>query len=215
MTIGERLCTIRGKFDLSQEGAAAKYFIPLGSWKKYEIGPSEPGSGALRKLAEGGVNVNWLLTGEGEMLLTDQSSNTNETIPSQIDTKEFIEILEILQEKDFEYHALGTTYIGYFAAIIYNRIKPFDKNFWEINLKAAIFELNLILRDQDLSRLEKRITDLKNKGAGYSYPEHIEVLQDFADEHIKVLGRYRGLFGNRMLGADTQLEIDFIKGLGL
>lgn len=120
MTIGERLCFLRSKFDLSQEGTAAKYSIPLGSWKKYEIGPSEPGSGALRKLAEGGVNVNWLLTGEGAMLLVDQPTNAQKIEPFQINTNEFLLILERLQKKDFIGHSHGNSYIGYYASIIYN-----------------------------------------------------------------------------------------------
>ncbi|MDP1527684.1 MAG: hypothetical protein Q8M20_17920 [Rhodocyclaceae bacterium] len=67
MTISERLKKLRLKLELSQPDAAIKFDIPLGSWKKYERGPSEPGSGALRGLHDGGVNINWLLTGEGEM----------------------------------------------------------------------------------------------------------------------------------------------------
>lgn len=68
MNIAERLRLLRIELGLSQPEAASKFEIPLGSWKKYEAGPSEPGSGALRSLAEGGINTNWLLTGEGDLL---------------------------------------------------------------------------------------------------------------------------------------------------
>lgn len=68
-TMGERLRLLRSKLGLTQSEAARKFGILLTTWKKYEAGPSEPGSGALRGLADGGVNINWLLKGEGEMLL--------------------------------------------------------------------------------------------------------------------------------------------------
>lgn len=71
MNIGERLRLVRNKFGLTQPAAASKFNIPVGTLKQYEKGPSEPGAGALRGLAEGGINTNWLLTGEGDMLLAD------------------------------------------------------------------------------------------------------------------------------------------------
>ena len=71
MKISDRLKLIRDRFNLSQPAAAAKFNIVAGTWKQYERGPSEPGAGALRNLADGGVNIHWLLTGEGEMLLED------------------------------------------------------------------------------------------------------------------------------------------------
>ena len=71
MKISTRLRTLRDALGLTQPDAAIKFHMPLPSWKSYEKGPSEPGSGALRSLAEGGVNVHWLLTGEGSMLLND------------------------------------------------------------------------------------------------------------------------------------------------
>ncbi|WP_157205420.1 helix-turn-helix domain-containing protein, partial [Methylomonas koyamae] len=68
MSIHERLRTVRNHLALSQSDAALKFGIPVSTYRKYETGPSEPGAGALRELANNGVNINWLLTGEGEML---------------------------------------------------------------------------------------------------------------------------------------------------
>ncbi len=79
MSISERMRLIRSKLELSQSDVASKFNIPLGSWKKYEAGPSEPGAGALRELALGGINTNWLLTGEGDMWL--ESLNIREQVP--------------------------------------------------------------------------------------------------------------------------------------
>lgn len=69
MKISSRLRALRECLGLTQPKAAMKFHIPLPSWKSNEKGPSEPGSGALRNLANGGVNIHWLLTGEGEPLL--------------------------------------------------------------------------------------------------------------------------------------------------
>ena len=41
--------------------------IPLQTFKGYELGHRQPGADALTAIAKTGVNVNWLLTGEGEM----------------------------------------------------------------------------------------------------------------------------------------------------
>lgn len=71
MKISDRLTALRTKLGLTQPDAARKFSILVTTWKKYEAGPSEPGAGALRNLADGGVNIHWLLTGEGEMLLED------------------------------------------------------------------------------------------------------------------------------------------------
>lgn len=77
--------------------ASSKFGIPLGTWRQYERGPSEPGSGALRGLADGGVNVHWLLTGEGEMLLINQNVSAHSAPLSPIDTETLAFVIESLE----------------------------------------------------------------------------------------------------------------------
>ncbi len=214
MKISDRLRLVREYFDLTQPSAATKFGIPLGSYKQYEKGPSEPGAGALRGLAEGGVNINWLLTGEGEMLLSDQASNAEKIAPCQIDTKEFVRILECLEGKDFEGHGLGASFIGYYAALIYNRVIPQNEDFRELHTEASIHDLNLILLDSSLDSIEKSISMAK-EGALKMPPDSIDGLQQIADNYTKRLRNARGMFGNRMLAPGTQLEKEFIKGFGL
>lgn len=45
--------------------------IPLTTYKGYEMDQRSPGADSLESLSRFGVNVNWLLTGEGAMLLKD------------------------------------------------------------------------------------------------------------------------------------------------
>lgn len=44
---------------------------PLPSLRDYELGKSIPGGEAIGGLVRAGINANWLLTGEGPMLLAD------------------------------------------------------------------------------------------------------------------------------------------------
>lgn len=105
MNISDRLKEVRTKLELTQPAAASKFNIPLSTWKQYEKGPSEPGSGALRGLAEEGININWLLTGQGPMLLADLAPKSEAPEPSSPVNYELltslIEMLErILDERN-------------------------------------------------------------------------------------------------------------------
>ena len=71
MGLAKRLKEARSALKLTQAEAAIKFGFPIGSLRKYESGPSEPGSAALAGIVLAGINANWLLTGEGPMLLKD------------------------------------------------------------------------------------------------------------------------------------------------
>lgn len=73
--IAERLTYLRGFLGLSQPDAATRYGLPYNTYRKYEHGSSKPGADAIEGFARGGINTNWLLTGEGEMLLADEVSH--------------------------------------------------------------------------------------------------------------------------------------------
>lgn len=104
MTIHERLRLLRKDLGLTQSKSATKFRIPLATWKKYEAGPSEPGSNALKGLALAGVNTNWLLTGLGAMLVPNSQLESTGTDAVNIKRlKLAIETVEeILQESDLE-----------------------------------------------------------------------------------------------------------------
>jgi transcriptional regulator with XRE-family HTH domain len=92
MKTSERLHELRLKLNLTQPQIAEKFHISLPSWKSMEKGPSEPSAPALRCLYDGGVNIIWILTGDGEMLLADQANS--QIAPSPIDKELLLYVIE-------------------------------------------------------------------------------------------------------------------------
>ena len=70
-SLAHRLRQAREHLGLTQADAAYKTGIPLVSYKKYESSKATPGGDALTTLGRMEINLHWLLTGEGPMLLTD------------------------------------------------------------------------------------------------------------------------------------------------
>ena len=69
--VGERLKAARAKLGLSQEDMAAQSGVSYSVYQKYEIGKSAPGAEAVAGLIQVGISANWLLAGEGTILLAD------------------------------------------------------------------------------------------------------------------------------------------------
>lgn len=69
--VGERLRAARGALSLTQKGLCDVAGMRLPSLRDYELGNRIPGGEAVACLSRAGINANWLLTGEGPMLLAD------------------------------------------------------------------------------------------------------------------------------------------------
>lgn len=67
--IGGRLKEARSALCLTQKELVSASGVPLPSLRDYELGNRIPGGDAVAALVRAGINANWLLTGEGEMLL--------------------------------------------------------------------------------------------------------------------------------------------------
>lgn len=65
--IGSRLRDWRHALGLTQALLADRLGVHIGVLKKYEQGLNVPGGDALAAIARTGVNMTWLLTGEGDM----------------------------------------------------------------------------------------------------------------------------------------------------
>lgn len=72
MSIPDRLKAVRvSYFDCSQKVMAGHANCTLRAWQSYEKPEGEgslPGSKVLQGLAQKGININWVLTGDGDML---------------------------------------------------------------------------------------------------------------------------------------------------
>lgn len=93
MEIRDRLKAARAALGLTQAEAASKFALPIGSLRKYESGPSEPGSSALAGIVRAGINANWLLTGEGPMLLADLNRPAEAPAPAKVNIPALTAIL--------------------------------------------------------------------------------------------------------------------------
>lgn len=81
--LGRRLRAWRQALGLTQAQMAECLRLHIGVLKKYETGHNTPGGEALAAYARTGVNVNWLLTGEGEMFArSSPRESLDEALPS-------------------------------------------------------------------------------------------------------------------------------------
>lgn len=67
MTLPERLKAARESLRMSQKDMAKAIGIAYTSWLGYEDGANVPGGKVLEALARQGIDLNWLMVGEGEM----------------------------------------------------------------------------------------------------------------------------------------------------
>lgn len=77
-TLGSRLKRVRA--DLSQLEMAAKVGIGLRTWQSYERDERIPDAGLLMRLAEMGVDVAWLVTGQGQPFVRTQQERVNSMV---------------------------------------------------------------------------------------------------------------------------------------
>lgn len=93
-TIGARLKRVRG--GKTQKEFAQELEISAPSLQKYELNEAVPGGGALAKLSENGINVNWILTGKGSMYII----LPDERLLQQLSFKVFRATRELVEESD-------------------------------------------------------------------------------------------------------------------
>jgi transcriptional regulator with XRE-family HTH domain len=97
MTVGERLEQIRASFGLTQADFAAQCGVPLRTYSNYATDKRPPSHEVLQALAGKGINLNWLLTGEGEMLaIAGEQTNVGAGAPVERDQDLYGRVLEAI-----------------------------------------------------------------------------------------------------------------------
>lgn len=79
--IGARIKQWRHALGLTQAELAQRLEVHIGVLKKYEQGLNVPGGEALAAIAKTGVNMTWLLTGEGEMMAKSAPDHDFSAVP--------------------------------------------------------------------------------------------------------------------------------------
>lgn len=96
MDIAERLKAARGVIGLKQDEMAAQSGVSYSVFQKYEMGRSVPGGEAIAGFVRLGINANWLLTGDGPMLLADLGPTP--VLPGVLDLTRFRLAIETTEE---------------------------------------------------------------------------------------------------------------------
>ncbi len=68
----------------SQQGMGQLLGISKNSWQLYESGNQNPGSQIIAALVERGINANWLLAGEGPMLISELYDQAGSPVDMEI-----------------------------------------------------------------------------------------------------------------------------------
>lgn len=95
-TIEDRLRLLREHWQVSQRQMAAKVKLTSAAWQHYENGSAFPGGQVLASLLELGVNINWVLSGRGEMFLEPQPDSRGRI--SQLLPVEYKRLVELVEE---------------------------------------------------------------------------------------------------------------------
>lgn len=113
--VGQRLRAWRQARSLNQVTAASLLETDVSVFRKYELGKNAPGAKFLAKLSELGVNLNWLLLGEGDMLFTPPDPLVERLISEPGYRRLFLHLSRIYALDTRRYGALVETLTRYAA----------------------------------------------------------------------------------------------------
>lgn len=98
--IGDRIKTWRHALGLTQEEFARRAGISKATLVGYEVGQRKPGSDALAAIAKTGVDMRWLLTGEGEMRPQPAPERAEEGIVAGPRSRRWRHLIELVETSD-------------------------------------------------------------------------------------------------------------------
>ncbi len=94
MMILHRVKQIRKRLNLSQKAFAKKVGVDQARVSQWETDKSLPHCKALIEMALLGMNINWLLTGDGKMIVGVTSSSKNKIIFSEEQKNEIERLID-------------------------------------------------------------------------------------------------------------------------
>jgi len=77
MNLNERLKLVRKSLGMSQAEISKVIGSSVPAWQAYESGKNVPGGKILEALVRLGFNVNWVLTGDGQIRFSDGGQSIN------------------------------------------------------------------------------------------------------------------------------------------
>lgn len=98
MAVGARLKEARAALGLTQKELCTLVEMPLPSLRDYELCKRIPGGEAIGGLVRAGINANWLLTGEGPMLLADLAAPAPGQAASPLDSETLAYVIEEVEK---------------------------------------------------------------------------------------------------------------------
>lgn len=98
--LAQRLSAAREALGYTQSGVAAAVPCGFRSWQDYEAGKRVPGAQVVAGLVRLGVNANWLLAGEGPMLLRELGASSATAADLQHLKAVWLGVEEALDELD-------------------------------------------------------------------------------------------------------------------
>lgn len=162
MTLAVRLKTARETLGKTQRDIASGCSVSVQMWQGYESGKSVPGGKVLEGLARLGINVNWLLTGEGEVKIS-KALGEKENSPRWDGNRNFLmhaSMIDFYLESKY-YENIPNIARAQIYSIFHNHVQKNHR--WDHRIVADIisevFEPSFTLHDLDIVSIIRNIVD--------------------------------------------------------
>lgn len=143
MQIHERLKLLRRKMRLNQADMATRMGVSLRAYQTYENNESKPKAEDIARLAGDGIDLNWLLTGEGEMLRAAPAQGAQPSATQPLDEALNAAIIEALSGL---YAEFGMPVSGKAVSRVYVDIVESGFATWEEKMTALRLAIQQLRR---------------------------------------------------------------------
>jgi len=188
--IGQRVALIRGQD--SQQAFADKIGVHRNTLRNYEKGERSPDASFMQKMASLGINMNWLVTGEGEPNL---SSSTDQERPPKImqdvmhhlDKDVFSEVIQAIRDEKSEVRSVNLDLLIDHIVQMYNNVILYS------NSEYRVLSLALYVNTQSQLMLHRSV-EWFEKTAHALPPESAESAREVMNKRLEELKKDQELF---------------------